>query len=267
MSAIEHVRPHVDVACAVSADSCLEPPLLFAPELQLTLFGEVARKVRRAAIRKKQSRLRGLQYRIRLTLRKIDRKIAFRSRFTEDEPGNDSTWEDERIIRLHTKLLQDALKTLRDHCERGSPRAADIMAWVDRCLPDEPFSFETCCALFRGEDEEGDEIGLFDADILRCQLRARIRQVFNAVLPHADVLRKGIRSAEEGDVDAIEWVLSDSDAPLSFPSCCDSIGFDTELARQEITLPNPLESDDGLDDVVQRAIDSAFGDQPTTLAA
>jgi hypothetical protein len=266
MSALVHVRPHVANACAVSADSCHDPPQLIAPESQLTLFGDVARKVRRAPIRKKKSRSRGLQYRIRLTLRKTDRKIAFRSHFTEDEQGNDFDWQDEGIIRLHTKLLQDALTTLRDHCERGSPRAADIMAWVDRCKPDEPFSFETCCALFGGEDDDG-EFGPFDPDILRCQLRARIRQVFNAVLPHADVLRKGIRAAEDGDTDAIEWVLSDSDAPLSFPSCCNALGFDSDLVRQEITLPNPLELDDGLDDVVQRAIDSAFGDSPITLAA
>jgi len=267
MSALDYVRPHVDSACVGQADSCRDPPTPVPPSPQLTLFGDISRKVRRAPVSRRKQRIRGLQYRIKLMLRKTDRKIAFRNRITDDEPGNAFAWEDPRIVRLHTFMLDEALETLRNHCERASPRAAEIIAWVDRRLPDEPFSFETCCSLYHKVDDDGEVLGPFDPDIVRPMVHQQIRQAFHAVLPHAKVLRKGIEEAEAGNEEAIEWVLSDSVEPLSFSSCCDALGFDVEFARQEIVLTNPLEHDDGLDDLVQRAIDRVFDSDCTALAA
>lgn len=267
MSVQDCVRLHVDRSRVGQAESCRDPPAPESP--QMTLFGEEVRKVRRIPVRKRKHKkyARGLQYRIKLRLRKTDRKIVFRNRTTDEELGNDLYWDEEVIVRLHTILLDDSLETLRNHCERKSARAAEIIAWVNRDLPDEPFSFATCCQLYRKLNEHSEMVGPLDPETLRPMLQQEIRHTFHAELPHAKVLRKGIEEAEAGNEDAIEWVLSDSTEPLSFASCCDALGFEVEFARQEIVLPNPLEPDDGLDDLVQRAIDSVFGTPPLAHAA
>jgi hypothetical protein len=265
MSTPDYVRVHVEGARVDPADSCRDPPALTAE--QLTLFGQISQKLRRIPIRKKRRRARGLQYRIKLTLRKADRKIAFRSRFADREFGNDLGWDATHVIALHSILLDESLETLKSHCERKSPRAAEVMAWIERRLPDEPFSFEACCHFYRRFNADDEVVGPLDPDEVRNLVRNQIRTAFHATLPHAKVLRKGIEEAEAGNEEAIEWILSDTVAPLSFVTCCDALGFDAELARQEIVLPNPIEFDDGLDDVVQRAIDNVFGTQSAALAA
>ncbi|MHB8742816.1 MAG: hypothetical protein ACYC9L_06775 [Sulfuricaulis sp.] len=255
------VQLHEASACSGQVDSCHDP----TPIIQLSLFGDSSRKLRRIPVRKKRTRGRGLQYRIKLHLRKTDRKIAFRTRFVDRDRGNDCTWCEEQAIALHSILLDESLETLKSHCERKSPRAAEIVAWIERKLPDEPFSFEACCHFYRRLNADDEVVGPLDPEELRNLVRNLIRTTFRATLPHAKVLRKGIEEAEAGNQEAIEWVLSDVAAPLSFSACCDALGFDVELARQEIVLPNPI--DDDVDDVVQRAIDSVFGPPPAAIAA
>jgi len=269
MSALDHARVRVDVMDVGQADPCPDPSAatLASTLPQLCLFGEVAKKIKRATIRRKKPRTHGLQYRIKLTIRKSDRKIAYRTRMTDDEPGNEFEWPSEQDVRMHTILLDDSLETLRNMCERSSARAAEIMAWVERRNCSDAFSFETCCALYRKVDDDGEVVGPLDPDIVRPQLRNLIRKVFSADLPHAAVLRKGIQAAESGDFDAIEWIFSDSSAPLSFITCCFSLGFEPDEARQEVHLPNPLDDDDGLDAMVQRAIDSVYGPYDAAVAA
>jgi len=263
---LDHVLSRVQSVDVGQADPCPDPAPL-APDLpQLSLFGEATKKIKRPPIRKKKRRFRGLQYRIKLKIRTTDRKIAYRLR-TSDEDANDFEWPSEFNVAMHTILLDDSIDTLKNLCERASPKAAEIMAWVNRRNCDDPFSFDTCCKLFHKIDEDGEVIGPLDPEILRPQLRNLIRRVFQADLPHAAVLRKGIQAAEGGDVDAIEWVFSRSDAPLSFITCCDSLGFDPDDARRELRLPNPLEEDDGLDALVQRSIDSVFGPYEAAIAA
>lgn len=220
---------------------------------------------RHKAMRKKvanaAAKLERGQKHLVLKVRKTDRKIAFRHR--EHEAATSGLrLGDEAVAQCHTALLRKSLDSLKAHCEKRSLKAAEIVAWINRRKPDEPFSFETCCAVYREVDEDGDTIGPFDPEVLRTQVRLLIKRAFGAELPHADVLRQGILDAEAGDDDAVEWILSNRSGPLSFVECCKAIGFRPDAAREQIAIgqycPTATSFPDGLETVVDKAIQAAI---------
>lgn len=212
-------------------------------EIALDFFGISDTLPRSSSPRKRKrkckgkGKARGLQYRIQLMVRKTPRKIGFKPRVVDDEPGNDFEWGHDHMIALHTSVLTDAIETIRNCCEKHSPEAAIEMAWIERKGRELPFAFETCCELFQGEDGSGCPIGVLNPDVLRHQLRELIRKAFGTDLPHRRLLRAGIKATEDGDTPAAEWVMSNSSEPLSFPSCCTALGFDPDEARQVIRWP------------------------------
>ena len=232
---------------------------------QLLLFGDGAKAKRNRQPKPKGKRVKGCQYRLKLSFRATPRKIAYRAHARKEEEVNGYTWSDDGMYRLHSILLDESLQTLRAMCERKSVRAAEIIAWMFRGNPSETFSFEECCRLFKMElpDPENGElvdVGQQDPDVLRNQARLWIKKAYGAELPHAKVLRQAILDAEAGNEDAIAWILSDQEAPLSFRECVDALGFDAEDARKEVklqtTIVDPLER--GIDEIIDRVFGPSY---------
>lgn len=227
---------------------------------QLLLFAEAGGKVKRQRSKRLRKRaVRGLQYRLKIPTRLTPRKIACRLHAAKEEDGNEFLWTMPVARQLHTILLREALESLKGLCEKRSARAAEIMYWIERDACEEPFSFESCCRHFN-LDVDGESIGPQDPEVLRNMTRAWIKKAYGAELPHASVLRQGVIDAEAGDEEAIQWVLSDVEAPLSFTVCCDALGFDPEEAREQILLPIPAFNfiGDPLSDAIDNIIDRVF---------
>jgi len=177
---------------------------------------------------------KGLQYKLRMSQRATPRKIAYRPHAKPEKAGNAFEWGTSEVRRLHSFLLTETLDQLRHYLEvKGSIRAAEIMAWIDRTDSTDPFAFETCCALH--EDEDGP--APLDPDEMRNRIKRWVRTLCGSDLPHAALLRKGIVEAEHGNLDAIAWVMSDGEGPMSFSTCCQALGFQAEQARDEIHIP------------------------------
>jgi hypothetical protein len=229
---------------------------------QLLLFGEASGKAkRRRTAKAKAKRVKGKQYRMKLSFRATPRKIAYRPHASREDSVNEESWSEEGMRYLHSILLNESLKALRATCEKKSVRAAEIVAWMMRNEPTATFSFEECCRLHYMEirdpvDGELTLVGAQDPEIVRCMALQWIKKAYGASLPHAKVLREAILAAEGGDVDAVDWILSDHEAPLSFVECVDALGFEPNDARMEIKLPavdirsHALER--GLDDIFDR---------------
>lgn len=216
-----------------------------------TLVYQIQPKFRRK--RKSKRRGKGLQYKMQLRIRAAERKLAFRSKAPKEHTlQNEEVWSDDDIRRLHFVLLVGTLITLRDHAEIDSVRAAEIWTWIERKGMGD-FTFDACVAIagelsvdpsFRNPFPEVDVDFLgADPDALRTVAKHLVRKNFGELPPHAGLLRRGIRAAEAGDPDAIEWCLADASDPLGFVSCCDALGFETEDVRSQIDLPTITSTD------------------------
>ena len=216
-----------------------------AQAVQLALFHldfgsyQLPAKFNRTKRRKKQSRTerlrrRGKQYRLAMRTRTAPRVVEFRHRASVEDDVNTFTWAKSAQRMLHYHLLMESLDALKAHIHARSVRAAEIWRWIARRGNNEPFAFDTCVRMAAALDP--DYSGC-DPDTLRNALERILRKTYGVQLPHADVLRAGIKDAEEGNPDAIAWVLSEHDAPLSFCECCDALGFDPVEARTQIRIP------------------------------
>lgn len=185
--------------------------------------------------RKKPARKpKGLQYKLRMPVRDKPRKISYRAHAKPEEAGNDLAWSTSEVRKLHTFLLKESLEQLKYYLEfKRSIRAAEIMAWIERNDSTDPFAFETCCALH--EDEDGPSP--IDPEEMRLRVKRWVRGICGTDLPHAALLRKGITEAENGNLDAVAWVLSEGEGAMSFTTCCEALGFKPDRARTEIHLP------------------------------
>jgi len=238
------IKPHQQNSVSAASPAPATPT-------QLDFFGftnsTLVYQIRPKFKRKLKRRGKGLQYKMLLRIRNAERKLAFRSKASKEHAlRNDEAWSDNDIRRLHYILLVGTLITLRDHAEIDSVRAAEIWTWIERRGMGD-FTFDACVAIagelsvdpafrnpfpevdvdFRGADPEG----------LRALAKHLVRKNFGALPPHAGLLRRGIRAAETGDPDAIEWCLADASDPLGFVSCCDALGFEPESVRSQIDLP------------------------------
>lgn len=252
-------------ACRRAPESTNPETVALSSVTQLLLFAEEGGKIKRQRSKKRPTKVKGLQYRLKIPTRLTPRKIAVRNHAAKEDDRNDFTWSSDSVIALHSVLLKESLETLKGLCEKRSVRAAEIVAWIERAAPNEPFSFETCCRYFNLE-LDGESIGAQDPEVLRSMTRMWIKKAYGAEMPHAQVLRQGLMEAEAGDEEAIQWVLSDVVAPLSFVTCCDSLGFDPEDAREQIRLPKPAMqfTKDPLSVAIDKIIDRVF---PTNQAA
>lgn len=188
--------------------------------------------------RKRHKGKKGLQYKIQF-YRGIQGKMRerkFVNQTRDADETNDLVW-DEATINTITALLVDV--TFEDVFKleiKGSTRIAEIVAWVNRRYDeDSPFNFEACCAMAG-----------YDPDRLRDMFFSRLKRVHGTDFPHYRVLRDRIIDAEHGDSDAIEWVLSENDGPLSFRDCCYALGFNHRQARNALLLPIVIHDDDAL---------------------
>lgn len=190
-----------------------------------------------------------------LVIRTTDRKLAFRPKASEEDPGNDvfSGVSDPGLRRLHYVLLVSSLRSLKEHVEIGSPRAAEIWSWIEREGQEEPFSFDACVLIaaelsvdpnFRDpfpdvweEDDQGrviatrrgvsvDFAGAAPED-LRTALAETLRRGYATGIPnHADVCRRMLMRADLGDHEALAWIDGRSNKLPSFAECCDALGFE-----------------------------------------
>lgn len=194
----------------------------------------VQKKIKKLAKRRKKKILKqaNLQYDLRLRVLKNERVKAFNTRIHELDT-NDFVWTEQGIRKLHYILLTETIKEIKDHADLKSSKAAEMWYWIEREGHDEDFAFDTCVAIAGEFDPEYVNM---DPEVLRNGIKRILLNNFKAEFPHAKLLKKGIHDAEAGIQDAIEWVISDSEEPLSFNDCCQSLGFDPEKARQEITI-------------------------------
>lgn len=208
----------------------LPEPVMVRPKFTKRIMESIKRKARK----KKRALLQDakLQYKIPLTVTKKQRQRAFNTRVTEVE-ANDIVWTKKGIRQLHYVLLTQSIATIKEHIEIKSSKAAEIWAWIEKEGYEEDFSFDTCVAI-AGEFDP--EYANMDPELLRSSLRRILIKQFGVEFPHANLLKKGIKDAESGNQDAIEWVISDSEEPLSFIDCCESLGFNPEKAREEIYI-------------------------------
>jgi hypothetical protein len=255
---VHRIFPRLNAAPAVTKpESPVAPQQLdFFGIANATLIYQIKPKFAR---RKRKKRTKGLQYKMQLKVRQNERKLAFRSKAPKEHLlKNEDTWTETDIRRLHFVLLVGSLITLRDHAQIDSVRAAEIWTWINRKGFDD-FSFDACVAIagelsidpsFRNPFPEIDiDFAGADPDALRNMAAYLVRRNFGELPPHAGLLRRGIRAAESGDTDAIEWCLAqagdaaDADDStqrvdqLSFESCCDALGFEPEDVRRMIALP------------------------------
>ncbi len=194
-----------------------------------------------------------------LVIRTSNRKIAFRERLPEEEPGNHvfASLSDEGMQRLHYVLLISSLRSLKEHAEVGSARSAEVWAWVERTGHDEPFAFDTCVLLaaalsidpaFRNPfpdtwelDEEGrptvlrrgvdiDFAGASPEDV-RELCRAILRRSKTGVPQHARILRDRLIDAEYGNSDARRWIAGESSATPNYRECLEALGFASAAER------------------------------------
>lgn len=192
---------------------------------------------------------------LKLVVRKTDRKIAFRTKSPQEVPGTDEFMgvSDDGLRRLHYVLLVASLRTLKEHVEIGSPRAAEVWAWIEREGQEEPFAFDTCVLIaaelsvdpsFRDpfpdtwEEDEGGRLIHYrrrvDVDFagatpegLREALRETLRRGYpNGIPNHADVCARMLMRADLGDPEALEWITGQSTIAPSFAECCDALGFE-----------------------------------------
>ena len=195
-----------------------------------------------------KKRVKGLQYKLQMRVRKVDRKISFHHKATkESHLGNDEVWSDKAIRCLHYVLLMDSILSLKSLGEIRSEDAAEILLWMDR-EGDGSFSFDTCVYVagqlsvdpsFRNPfpNLDLDFIGL-EPERLRYQLKKIIRKNFGSLPPHAGLLKRGIKAAESGDQDALQWVLSDTEDSMGFSACCTALGFEAREVRDLICVPH-----------------------------
>lgn len=191
-------------------------------------------RIKRLAKRKKRATVKAnnLQYKMPLASAKTLRKLTFNTKIHELN-SNDIQWTEIGIRKLHYILLTQSISTLKELAEDNSSKAAEIWAWVEKTGHDEDFSFDTCVAI-AGEFDI--EYANMDPELLRNSLQRILLKQYRAEFPHAKLLKEGILNAETGHQDAIEWVISDSDAPLSFNDCCKALGFNPDKAREEIYI-------------------------------
>lgn len=208
----------------------LPEPVVVRPKFTKRVMESIKRKARK----KKRALLRDakLQYKMPLTVTKNQRQRTFNTRVIEVE-ANDIVWTEKGIRHLHYVLLTESIATIKEHIEIKSSKAAEVWAWIEKEGYEEDFSFDTCVAI-AGEFDP--EYANMDPELLRSSLRRILIKKFGVEFPHANLLRKGIKDAESGNQDAIEWVISDSEEPLSFVDCCEALGFNPEKAREEIYI-------------------------------
>ena len=187
-----------------------------------------------------QPRVKGLQYKIAFWkgVQGKVRERKFTAQTRDADETTDLVWSDHAIWQIHVQLVERTFEEVFSLEQKGSAKIAEIVAWVNRRFDDSPYNFETCCV----------SAGL-DPEELRERFFKRLEQVHQTQFPHYQVLRNGVIDAEHGDPDALEWVLSDVDTPLSFVDCCRSLGFNPKKARAELLLPIvPPAMDDGVED-------------------
>jgi len=198
----------------------------------------------RNAKRRQKNRIKGLQYRLKMEVRATERKLRFARKAAREVGGNTEHFPTRWIRRLHAWVLRDALDYLKECLEVGSSKAAEVWSWMERPGTDEEFSFE-CCLRVASEfpeifDDLGEEFLQMDPDTVRQLFAHQVRQRFGAVFPHRRLLKEAIVEAEiVGNPDAIRWIKSDAETPLSFVDCCNALGFDPKEARASIVLPQP----------------------------
>lgn len=190
--------------------------------------------------RKKKKRNQGLQYRIKfwkgITGKERERKFTAQTR--DSDQTNDDDWSDAAIYRIAGLLVDRSFEEVFALEQKHSTRIAEIVAWVNRRFDQEsPFNFEVCCS-----------VAGYNADDLRTMFFDRLKRKHDSTYPHYSVLRNGIIDAEHGDPDALEWVLSDLDTPMSFRDCCHALGFDHSKARSALLLPIVVNDSDELYD-------------------
>lgn len=196
--------------------------------------------------RRKKKKTRGLQYKIQFWrgIQGKDRERKFTVQTRDSDQSNDFDWDDATIHRIAMLLVDRSFEEVFNLEQKGSTRIAEIVAWVNRRFDEvSPFNFEACCA-----------IAGYRADELREMFFARLKRKHESTFPHYSVLRNGIIDAEHGDPDAIEWVLSDADAPMTFRDCCNALGFEHDKARTVLLLPI-VTHDDGVHDNDEESLD------------
>jgi len=198
----------------------------------------------RNAKRRLKNRIKGLQYKLKMEVRATERKLRFARKAAREVGGNTEHFPTRWIRRLHAWVLRDALDYLKECLEVGSSKAAEVWAWMERRGMEEEFSFDTCLRVASEFPEIFDDLGeeflQMDPDTVRQLFAHQVRQRFGAVFPHRRLLKEAIVEAEMvGNPDAIRWIQSDADTPLSFVDCCNALGFDPKEARASIVLPQP----------------------------
>lgn len=187
-----------------------------------------------------QPRVRGLQYKIAFWkgVQGKVRERKFTAQTRDADETNDLIWSDQAIWQIHVQLVERTFEEVFSLEQKGSAKIAEIVAWVNRRFDDSPYTFESCCVAAGYNPEE-----------LREQFFKRLDQIHHSNFPHYQVLRNGVIDAEHGDPDALEWVLSEADTPMSFVDCCTSLGFNPKKARAELMLPIVNHAiDDGAED-------------------
>lgn len=210
--------------------------MFFAAALVYSQTHKVRSRFKR---RKNKRKPRGLQYVLRMSIRKTDRMVSFKNRAAPEEAANE-VFTDAAARRLHYVVLGEALLSLKNHLEISSPRAAEILAWVNQ-EGDGDFSFENCLAIAGELSEEPGFKDPFpeldvdfrnaDPDALRSQLNTLIRRFFGELPPYQELLERSIVAATGGDLDAIFWCLVPSDDVMGFDACCEALALEPDDVR------------------------------------
>lgn len=264
-STITPVEPVVATLATVQAIQQALP--LPAPKLGMRQIAKATRdadrkrRQRKRYLAHRRNMLRtakGLQYSIKLSGWSDERKLAFRSKCRPETAGNEEQWSDglNGLRRVHVAVLLEALYTLKDHLEVGSPNAGDVIAWVEYEGEDVPFAFDTCVkvAAEASIDKEFREFANdWDIDVdfsgadpadLRMQLLEMVRRHPAYRIDYRTLLKCGILDADAGDPDALHWIFSDARGEGTFLAAVASLGFDNpDRLREELgfSKPQPLD--------------------------
>jgi hypothetical protein len=207
----------------------------------------LARKRKRAEARK----IKGLQYALKMRIRKSDRKIAFRHRETDTATSNTASWTDQEIMALHYGVLLDAMMVLRRMLQTGSQEGlAEVLLWMSS-ESEGPFAYKTCVRLAGQMDRDpkwtppamGQGDAAFEGvepDDLREQVMGIVRKAACGVPSYLDRLIQGIKQAVQGDSSAMTWCMSSEDGPMTFLGCTAALGLDADECRGLVKVVSPM---------------------------
>lgn len=233
MPAPAEPEPAVSNDTTPAAAQCDLFPAVDMPVQETTLKSKYG-----SSRRRKKKKTKGLQYKIKFWkgIQGKERERKYTAQTRDSDQSNSFEWDDSSIYRVAALLVDRSFEEVFALEQKGSTRIAEIVAWVNRRFDDEsPFNFEFCCS-----------VAGYNVDELRSLFFDRLKRKHESTFPHYNVLRNGIIDAEHGDPDAIEWVLSDLDAPMTFRDCCFALGFDHLKARAAVLLPIVTHDDDAL---------------------